>query len=89
MRGAVLATLVTGVVALAAAPRDTAVRVWRSTVTIPTYDEGLPNPNPPFDLFSWGRFNYPYTIRDALTWGPRERSDALTRRTHRRGTGPP
>jgi len=79
MRGAVLATLVTGVVTLAAAPQDTAVRVWRSTVTIPTYEEGPPNPNPPFDLFSWGRFNYPYTIRDALT---NRRDDVVWRSLH-------
>jgi len=29
--------------------------------------EGPANPNPPFDLFSLGRFNYPYPLRDALT----------------------
>ena len=31
------------------------------------YQEGPPNPNPPFDLFVTDRFNYPYTIRDTLT----------------------
>ena len=51
---------------LSAAP-VTAVRVWQSTVQLPTYAEGPANPNPPFDLFSFGRFNYPYPIRDALT----------------------
>jgi tetratricopeptide (TPR) repeat protein len=43
------------------------VRVWESTLSLPTYQEGPPNPNPPFDFFETGRFNYPYTIRDALT----------------------
>ncbi len=49
----------------AAAPGNRAVRVWQATMTIPTYTEGPPNPNPPFDLFAWGRFNYPYTARRA------------------------
>jgi hypothetical protein len=39
-------------------------------VEIPVYAEGPANPNPPFDLFSFGRFNYPYPIRDALTDRP-------------------
>jgi tetratricopeptide (TPR) repeat protein len=46
---------------------DTTVRVWEGSVQLPTYAEGPANPNPPFDLFSFGRFNYPYPIRDALT----------------------
>ena len=79
MRRVVLAALLTWAVALVAAPRDTAVRVWRGTVTIPTYEEGPPNPNPPFDLFSWGRFNYPYTIRDRLT---NRRVDVVWRSLH-------
>jgi tetratricopeptide (TPR) repeat protein len=53
--------------ARAAAPRTVAVRVWQGSVEIPTYVEGPANPNPPFDLFSFGRVNYPYPIRDALT----------------------
>ena len=52
--------------ALTVAP-GTAVRVWEDSVELPTYAEGAPNPNPPFDLFSFTRFNYPYTLRDALT----------------------
>ena len=43
------------------------VRVWDSTLTLPSYAEGAPDPNPPFDIFSDGRPNYPYTIRDRLT----------------------
>lgn len=53
--------------ALRAAPGTSAVRVWQDVIELPTYTEGAPNPNPPFDLFTFGRFNYPYAIRDALT----------------------
>ena len=49
------------------AAADPAVRVWEATETIPTYEEGPPDPNPPFDLFTSGRFNYPYTLRENLT----------------------
>ncbi len=43
------------------------VRVWQGTLTLPTYEEGAPDPNPPFDLFATDRFNYPYTLRENLT----------------------
>src|SRR3984893_6574190 len=43
------------------------VRVWQSTLTLPTYEEGAPDPNPPFDQYANSRFNYPYTLRDNLT----------------------
>jgi tetratricopeptide (TPR) repeat protein len=43
------------------------VRVWQGTLTLPTYEEGLPDPNPPFDQFAANRFNYPYTLRTNLT----------------------
>jgi tetratricopeptide (TPR) repeat protein len=43
------------------------VRVWEGTLTLPTYSEGAPDPNPPFDLFETTRFNYPYTLRENLT----------------------
>jgi len=46
------------------------VRVWQGTLTLPTYEEGAPDPNPPFDAFSTGRFNYPYTLRENLTNQP-------------------
>jgi tetratricopeptide (TPR) repeat protein len=52
------------VFAAAAAP---AVKAWEGVETIPTYEEGAPDPNPPFDLFASGRFNYPYTLRENLT----------------------
>ena len=53
---------------LPAAPAQ--VRVWQDTLTLPTYEEGAPDPNPPFDAFSTGRFNYPYTLRENLTNQP-------------------
>ena len=51
--------------ALTSAPAQ--VRVWQSTMTLPTYEEGLPDPNPPFDQYANNRFNYPYTLRHNLT----------------------
>jgi tetratricopeptide (TPR) repeat protein len=59
--------LTLGLAVLGAAPQPTAVRVWAASMALPTYAEGPANPNPPFDLFAFGRFNYPYPIRDALT----------------------
>jgi tetratricopeptide (TPR) repeat protein len=55
------------IVGVSAAQDRAHVRVWEDTLQIPTYTEGVANPNPPFDLFSFGRLNYPYPIRDALT----------------------
>jgi tetratricopeptide (TPR) repeat protein len=56
---------------VSAPPRSSAsgsaVRVWEDTMVLPTYDEGPPDVNPPFDLFVSGRFNYPYTIRNQVT----------------------
>ena len=43
------------------------VRVWQGTLALPTYEEGPPDPNPPFDQFATDRFNYPYTLRNNLT----------------------
>jgi len=43
------------------------VRVWQGILTLPTYEEGPPDPNPPFDQYSNNRFNYPYTLRHNLT----------------------
>ena len=52
---------------LRAAPEPPVVRVWQDTLRLPTYVEGAANPNAPFDLFTFGRFNYPYPLRDSLT----------------------
>ncbi len=43
------------------------VHVWQGTLTLPTYEEAAPDPNPPFDQYANGRFDYPYTLRDNLT----------------------
>ncbi len=43
------------------------VRVWQGTLTLPTYEEGMPDPNPPFDQFANTKFNYPYALRESLT----------------------
>jgi tetratricopeptide (TPR) repeat protein len=43
------------------------VHVWQGTLTLPTYEEGAPDPNPPFDQYANSRFNYPYTLRHNLT----------------------
>ncbi|HVN82201.1 MAG TPA: DUF5107 domain-containing protein [Terriglobia bacterium] len=44
------------------------VRVWEGTLTLPTYVEGPPDVNPPFDLFRQRSFStYPYTTRENLT----------------------
>jgi tetratricopeptide (TPR) repeat protein len=37
------------------------------SITLPTYDEGPPDPNPPFDVYASENFNYPYTMRTNLT----------------------
>lgn len=52
---------------LALASASAQVRVWQGTMTLPTYEEGLPDPNPPFDQYANNRFNYPYTLRHNLT----------------------
>ena len=43
------------------------VRVWQGTLMLPTYEEGPPDPNAPFDQYASGRLNYPYTLRQNLT----------------------
>src|SRR5690349_4982604 len=67
MKRMIFATALLGAVAVLSAAPTAPVRVWEGTLQIPTSVEGPANPNPPFDLFSFGRFNYPYPIRDALT----------------------
>jgi tetratricopeptide (TPR) repeat protein len=55
------------VVLIWAALSHAQVRVWEGTLTLPTYEEGMPDPNPPFDQFTNTKFNYPYVLRDNLT----------------------
>ncbi|MFL6279365.1 MAG: DUF5107 domain-containing protein, partial [Vicinamibacterales bacterium] len=67
MRTTIPCFALAGALAVVSAASAPPVRVWQDTLQIPTYAEGPANPNPPFDLFSFGRFNYPYPIRDAVT----------------------
>jgi tetratricopeptide (TPR) repeat protein len=43
------------------------VRVWQGTLQLPVYEEGRPDPNPPFDEYAINRFSYPYTLRKEIT----------------------
>src|SRR3569833_1704958 len=47
-------------------PVSAQVKVWQSTFTLPTFEEGKPDPNPPFDAYSTTQFSYPYTLRKNL-----------------------
>ncbi len=50
------------------APALAQVKVWEGTLSLPTYEEGDPDVNPPFDLFKIRSFiTYPYTTRENLT----------------------
>src|SRR5688572_24593037 len=51
----------------AADPAPGPVRAFEGHIDLPTYEEGLPDVNPPFDLFETRRLNYPYTLRENLT----------------------
>jgi tetratricopeptide (TPR) repeat protein len=51
----------------AALPAAAQVRVWEGTLSLPVYEEGSPDPNPPFDQFETTRFSYPYTLRKEIT----------------------
>ena len=32
-------------------PAAAQVKVWQGTLALPTYEEGQPDPNPPFDIY--------------------------------------
>ena len=53
LAGLILAAAIT----VPIAELQTAVRVWQASIELPTYAEDAPNPNPPFDLFTFGRFS--------------------------------
>ncbi len=65
-RTGLAAVLVSAIGALPATAQEP-VRVWEGVLQLPTYEEGAPDPNPPFDFLRPTRINYPYTIRDNLT----------------------
>ncbi len=52
---------------LAATAWGAEVKVWEGRLPLPAYEEGPPDINPPFDVFSPRFFNYPYANRDQLT----------------------
>src|SRR5262249_8233258 len=62
-----LKKIAVAIILLFSAAMNAQVHVWQGTFTLPTYGEGAPDPNPPFDLFTTNRFNYPYTLRNTLT----------------------
>jgi tetratricopeptide (TPR) repeat protein len=66
-RTSVVAVALAGVLAAASGPLSAQVKVWQGSVTLPTYEEGKPDPNPPFDTYATTQFNYPYTLRKELT----------------------
>jgi tetratricopeptide (TPR) repeat protein len=43
------------------------VKVWQGNLSLPAYEEGSPDPNPPFDTYATNQFSYPYTLRKNLT----------------------
>ena len=61
------ALLLVGAFSAICSPLSAQVKVWQGTLTLPTYEEGAPDPNPPFDAYQTTRFDYPYTLRTNLT----------------------
>src|SRR5215469_16910839 len=56
-----------GTFGAACGPVGAQVKAWQGSITLPTYEEGEPDSNPPFDVYSTTQFNYPYTLRKNLT----------------------
>lgn len=58
--------LVTGLLMLLLLPQclHAQVRVAESSMSLAASDEGLPDENPPFDIYGTDRFSYPYTMRE-------------------------
>jgi tetratricopeptide (TPR) repeat protein len=63
----VYTALLAGVLSVACQSAAAPVKVWQGTLTLPTYEEGSPDPNPPFDSYASNQFSYPYTLRKNLT----------------------
>jgi tetratricopeptide (TPR) repeat protein len=61
------AALVAGALSVACQSAAAPVKVWQGTLTLPTYEEGSPDSNPPFDSYATNQFSYPYTLRKNLT----------------------
>jgi tetratricopeptide (TPR) repeat protein len=56
---------------VAQTPVPSAVKAWEDTISLPTYDEGLPPEDPPFTMFRSENWLYPYTMRTQLGTTPR------------------
>jgi tetratricopeptide (TPR) repeat protein len=56
-----------GALAVACGPVAAQVKVSQGSITLPTYEEGKPDSNPPFDTYSTTQFSYPYSLRKNLT----------------------
>jgi tetratricopeptide (TPR) repeat protein len=67
MKIATCAMLLAGTLSITSRNLDAQVRAWQGTITLPTYEEDQPDPNPPFDTYADTEFNYPYTLRTSLT----------------------
>jgi tetratricopeptide (TPR) repeat protein len=67
MRWSRFALSLVGTLTVLSWPLAAQVKVWQGMLTLPTYEEGQPDPNPPFDIHQTNRFNYPYTLRTNLT----------------------
>jgi tetratricopeptide (TPR) repeat protein len=63
----VRAALAAGILAGGFGSSSAQVKVWEGNLSLPTYEEGSPDPNPPFDTYATSQFSYPYTLRKNLT----------------------
>src|SRR5437763_15577421 len=61
------AALMAGMLAASFESCAAQVKVWEGSLSLPTYEEGTPDPNPPFDTYGTNQFSYPYTLRKNLT----------------------
>jgi tetratricopeptide (TPR) repeat protein len=61
------AGLLAGVLSAACQSFAAPVKVWQGTLTLPTFEEGSPDSNPPFDSYATNQFSYPYALRKNLT----------------------
>jgi tetratricopeptide (TPR) repeat protein len=68
------AALVAGILTAMCGSAEAQVKVWQGTLTLPTYEEGVPDPNPPFDKYATNQFSYPYTLRKNLTGHKKDHS---------------
>ena len=68
----VCAAMLAGTLAAGSGSSAAQVKVWEGNLSLPTYEEGSPDPNPPFDTYATNQFSYPYTLRKNLTGQKRD-----------------